>query len=131
MPQSWVHVKSLPPAYMDLAGKAIVPDPMAALLRFLAGTVLLIAVIFAVSDATGSLGTNRTPTVTVHRTWSAISPTSLAAAQGAVQRYTHPAVWNWGVLKILQLPAWALFGIIGVVLAFLGRRRRRVNIYAN
>ena len=104
---------------------------MAALLRFLAGIALLVAVIFAVSDATGALGPNRTAAVTVHRTWSAVSPTSLGAAQGAVQRYTHPAVWNWGIAKILQLPAWALFGIIGVILAFLGRRRRRVNIYAN
>jgi len=104
---------------------------MTALLRFLAGIVLLVAVIFAVSDATGSLGTNGGAAVTVHRTWSAVSLTSLGAAQGAVQRYTHPAVWNWGILKILQLPAWALFGLIGIILAFLGRRRRRVNIYAN
>ena len=105
---------------------------MTALLRFLAGILLLVAVIFAVSYVTGSLGTSRAAAaVTVHRTWSAVSPTSLGAAQGAVQRYTHPAVWNWGILKILQLPAWALFGLIGVILAFLGRRRRRVNIYAN
>jgi hypothetical protein len=117
---------------MGLASKATVRMSMAALLRFLASIVLLVAVIFAVSDATGSLGTNRPAAVTtVHRTWSAVSPTSLAAAQGAVQRYTHPIVWNWGILKILQLPAWALFAIVGVVLAFLGRRRRRVNIYAN
>jgi hypothetical protein len=104
---------------------------MAALLRFLAGILLLVAVIFAVSDATGSLGTSRGAAVTVHRTWSAVSPASLGAAQGAVQRYTHPAVWNWGILKMLQLPAWALFGLLGVILAFVGRRRRRVNIYAN
>jgi len=104
---------------------------MAALLRFLAGAILLVAVIFAVSDATRSLGTNGATAVTVHQTWSTVSPISLSAAQGAVQRYTHPAVWNWGVLKILQLPAWALLGLLGLILAFLGRRRRRVNIYAN
>ena len=45
--------------------------------------------------------------------------------------HTHPGVWNWGVLWLLQLPAWALFGLLGLILAFLGRRRRRVNIYAN
>lgn len=104
---------------------------MAALLRFLAGTLLLVAVIFAVNDATRLAGSNRAPAVTVHQTWSAVSPTSLNATQRAVQNYSHPGVWNWGVLWILQLPACALFGLLGLILAFLGRRRRRVNIYAN
>ena len=103
---------------------------MTALLRFLAGVVLLVAVIFAVTDATRSAAGQAT-TVTVHHAWQAVSPHSLTAAQGAVQRYTHPAVWTWGVLKILQLPAWALFGLVGLILAFLGRRRRHVNVYAN
>jgi hypothetical protein len=104
---------------------------MAALLRFLAGTLLLVAVIFAVNDATWLAGSNRSPAVTVHQTWSAVSPNSLNAAQRAVQSYVHPGVWNWGVLWLLQLPAWTLFGLSGLILAFLGRRRRRVNIYAN
>src|SRR5262245_15263162 len=104
---------------------------MAALVRFLAGFFLLIAVIFAVNDATRVFGPTRTTAVTMHQTWSAVSPNSVNAAQGTVQRYTLPAVWSWGVLPLLQLPAWALFGLVGLVLAFLGRRRRRVNIYAN
>lgn len=104
---------------------------MAALLRFLAGVCLLVAVIFAVNDATPVLGAGQAGAVTMHHTWSAVSPTSLKAAQGAVQRYTHPALWDWGLLKILQLPAWTLFGVVGLILAFLGRRRRRVNVYAN
>jgi hypothetical protein len=104
---------------------------MAALLRFLAGTLLLVAVIFAVSDATRLAGSSRASAVTMQQTWSAVSPTSLNAAQRAVQSTTHPAVWTWGVHPLLQLPAWALFGLLGLLLAFLGRRRRRVNIYAN
>lgn len=104
---------------------------MTALLRFLAGVFLLVAVIFAVSDATRLAGPDRASAVTVHQTWSAVSPNSLNAAQRAVQSATHPDVWNWGVLWLLQLPAWTLFGLLGLVLAFLGRRRRRVNVYAN
>ena len=103
---------------------------MTALLRFLAGVMLLVAVIFAVIDATRS-GAGQATTLTVHHAWVTASPHSLTAAQGAVQRYTHPVVWNWGVLKILQLPAWAVFGFVGLILAFLGRRRRHVNVYAN
>ena len=104
---------------------------MAVLLRFLAGVFLLVAVIFAVNDATRLAGPDRASTVTVHQTWSAVAPNSLNAAQRAVQNTTHPGVWNWGVLWLLQLPAWTLFGLLGLILAFLGRRRRRVNIYAN
>lgn len=104
---------------------------MAALLRFLAGTLLLVAVIFAVNDATRAFASKQATAVTVQQTWSAVAPAALIAAQGAVQKYTHPVVWNWGVLWILQLPTWVLFGLLGLMLAFLGRRRRRVNIYAN
>jgi hypothetical protein len=104
---------------------------MLGFLRFLAGAFLLIAVIFAVNDATKALADRGSGAITVLQTWSAVSPPTLKAAQTAVERYTHPGVWRWGVLSILQLPAWALFGTLGVALAYAGRRRRRVNIYAN
>lgn len=104
---------------------------MAAVVRFLAGLALLVAVIFAVNDATHSLAGNHAPGISMHQVWSTASPASLKSFQGSVQRTTHPLVWTWGVLNILKLPAWALFGFVGLVLAFVGRRRRRVNIYAN
>jgi len=104
---------------------------MGTLLRFLAGVFLLVAVIFAVNDATRLAGPDRASAVSVHQTWSAVSPNSLNAAQRGIQSATHSTVWNWGVLPLLQLPAWTLFGLLGLILAFLGRRRRRVNIYAN
>ena len=48
-----------------------------------------------------------------------------------MQRRTHPLVWDMGVAKVLQLPTWGLFGLLAAVFAYLGRRRREVNIYAN
>ena len=104
---------------------------MAVLLRFLAGAVLLVAVVFAVNDVTRSVAAGRATMVTIDQTWSAVSPSSLRTAQAGVERYAHPVVWNWGVLKLLQLPTWALLGLIGCLLAYLGRRRRRIDIYAN
>jgi hypothetical protein len=104
---------------------------MAPLLRFLAGFLLIVAVIFGVSDATRLSEDPQSQAVTMLQTWQAVSATSLTNAQAAVQRYAHPVVWQWGVLKVLQLPAWGLFGFVGLVLAYLGRRRRRVNVYAN
>jgi hypothetical protein len=104
---------------------------MTALLRFLAGFLLIVAVILAVSDATRVSEDPQGKALTMQQMWSTVSPTSLSNAQAAVQRYTHSAIWQWSVLKVLQLPAWTLFGFVGLVLAYLGRRRRRVNVYAN
>jgi hypothetical protein len=104
---------------------------MTALVRFMAGIVLLTAVIFAVNDATRAQASGRANYGSIYETWSSVSPATLNAARGAVQRYTHPLVWNWGVAKPLQLPAWVLLGVVGLMLAYVGRRRRRVNIYAN
>ena len=52
-------------------------------------------------------------------------------ARKAVARRTHPLVWEAGLAKVLQLPAWALLGLLAIGCAWLGRRRREVNIYAN
>lgn len=104
---------------------------MTALLRFLAGVCLLIAVIFAVNDATRSVAADQVTVMSAFEHWSKLAPSTLAAAQNSVQRATHPLVWSLGIRNILQLPASALFGLVGLVLAYAGRRRRRINIYAN
>jgi hypothetical protein len=102
------------------------------LLRFLAGVLLLVAVMAATNDVTRSFAAGRTvaPVSTLEH-WSALAPTTLDLARKAVRRHTHPLVWDLGVAKVLQLPAWGLFGLLAGLLAYLGRRRREVNIYAN
>ena len=104
---------------------------MAALVRFLAGTFLLVAVIFAVNDVTRAQTSGPSSFASLYEGWATLSPATLKSAQTNVQRYTHPTVWTWGIAKVLQLPAWGLLGGLGLLLAYAGRRRRRVNIYAN
>lgn len=102
------------------------------LLRLLAGAFLLVAVIAAVNDVTRSMAAGeRVPPVTTHEHWSRLAPVTLATARGAVQRKTHPMVWDPVLVSILQLPTWGLFGLVGALLAYAGRRRREVNIFAN
>jgi hypothetical protein len=48
-----------------------------------------------------------------------------------VQRRSHPLVWDYGVAQILRVPTWGLFGLLGLLLGYAGRRRRRVDIFAN
>ena len=85
---------------------------MTALMRFLAGLVLLVAVIFAVNDATRSQAGHASHS-SIYDSWSASSPSTLKSAREAVQRYTHAVVWNWAAVPMLRLPAWLLLGMSG------------------
>jgi hypothetical protein len=102
-----------------------------ALLRFVASVLLLIAVIALVYDGTRTLAGGGTVVTSTGEHWSKLAPASLKAAQGAVRRYSHPLVWDTFISRLLMLPAWALLGGLGVLFAYAGRRRRRVNVYAN
>ena len=99
--------------------------------RFLASVLLLIAVIALVNDATRSRAADRMVTTSAGEQWAKLAPASLKAAQGAVQRYSHPWVWDGAFAKLLLAPTWALLGGLGLVFAYAGRRRRRVNVFAN
>jgi hypothetical protein len=102
------------------------------LLRFLAGAFLMVAVIAAVNDVTRSLAAGDTvPPVSTYEHWSRLAPVTLATVRKSVQSKTHPLVWDLGLEKVLQLPAWGLFGLVGALLAYAGRRRREVNVFAN
>ena len=101
-------------------------------LRFLAGVLLLVAVMAATNDVTRSLAAGRAlPPVSTLEHWSGLSPVTLDLARKAVHRRTHPLVWDLGVAKVLRLPTWGVLGLLGLALGYLGRRRREVNIYAN
>lgn len=102
------------------------------LLRFLASVLLMVAVIAAVNDVTRSMAaTERLPSLSTYEHWAKLAPSTLASARSAVQRSTHPLVWDPLLTSILRLPAWGLFGVLAALLAYAGRRRREVNIFAN
>jgi hypothetical protein len=102
------------------------------LLRFLAGVFLMVAVIAAVNDVTRSMeAAQRVPPVSTYEHWSRLAPVTLSRARTSVQRTTHPWVWDPGLVTVLQLPAWGLFGLVGALLAYAGRRRREVSVFAN
>jgi hypothetical protein len=102
-------------------------------LRFLASVLLLVAVIAAIYDGTRKLESREGEfTMTsLGEQWSKVAPISYKNAQAAVRRYTHPLVWDGLIQRLLLLPTWAVFGSLGLVAAYAGRRRRRVNVFAN
>jgi hypothetical protein len=104
---------------------------MLAFLRFLAAVLLLIAVIAGVYDATRSLAAHAPVMTSLSDHLTKLVPGVLASARDAVRKSTHPLVWDAGIAKVLLLPAWIVFGALGVLAAYAGRRRRRTNVFAN
>ncbi|MBO0764982.1 MAG: hypothetical protein J2P50_10395 [Hyphomicrobiaceae bacterium] len=105
---------------------------MKRLLRFVAGVAFMVAVMAAVNDVTRAITAGRQlPPVSTLEHWSKLAPVTLATARTAVQRHAHPLVWDPGLVTLLKLPAWAVFGLLGALLAYAGRRRREVNVFAN
>jgi choline-glycine betaine transporter len=100
-------------------------------LRFLAAVFLLIAVVTGVYDGTRSLSAHGPVMTSLLEHWSKLAPAMLSTARGAVRRSTHPLVWDLGIGKLLLLPAWSVFALLGMLAAYAGRRRRRTNIFAN
>jgi hypothetical protein len=104
---------------------------MLGLLRFLAGVLFVVAVLAAVYDGTRSIAADQLVVTSLLEHWSKLAPTLFTSAQNAVVRYSHPMVWEAGVRRLLLLPTWLLFALFGLALAYAGRRRRRVNVFAN
>lgn len=100
-------------------------------LRFLGGLFLLIGAVVLIADITNaraSLGGGFGVSLAKH--WGALAPSSLAASQKAVQSASG-LLWDPFVKSLLAIPAWTWFCSLGAMLAWAGRRRRRVNIYVN
>lgn len=102
-------------------------------LRFLAGVLLLIAAIAAIYDGTRALdkGGGQIAMTSLGEQWSKLAPVSYKNAQNVVRRYSHPLIWDELIQRVLLLPTWAVFGTLGLVVAYVGRRRRRINVFAN
>jgi len=102
-------------------------------LRFLGGLFLLAAVIALTADFTRADpgGALLPPFASLLKHWADLAPQSLAAAKRAVEVRAHPLIWDPVIRSLLMLPAWMSLGAVGLLLSWLGRPRRRVDIFAN
>jgi hypothetical protein len=99
--------------------------------RFLGSLLLLLGVVILVADLTSARGfTWGGLAISTAKHWAGIAPTTLAAAQKSVQSIS-PLLWDPLAKAVLSIPAWGLFAGLGGLLIWLGRRRRRVNIFVN
>lgn len=79
----------------------------------------------AVVDITKSIAASEIVQTELGATWVSISITSIQAAQGAIQGYVHPYLWDPIIQTILLWPTWLVFALLAAIFLFLGRKRRR------
>ena len=102
------------------------------LLRVLARLLLLMAVVALVYDGTRTLAGGSGLVITslaehIHT----VAPKAIEALRSAVVKVAPAAVWDTVLVRILKLPAWALLAALGLLLAWIGRKRQRVRVFVN
>ena len=95
---------------------------MTVLLRLISLILIVAALLFLGADAVTSLERGGELTVrSLDAIWAMFNPHGLAAFKSWVQN--HAAFMAQGIYSSLALPAWAVTGVIGVILAFVFGRR--------
>ena len=103
-----------------------------AFLRFLGSWCLVAGAIALGHDVTqAQLAHSALAFTALGAHWSYLSEPTLASARAAVESWSHPAVWSPGITTLLKLPACAAFALVALALFWLGRRRRRIDVYSN
>ena len=101
------------------------------IVRLFGSFFLLLATLSLIHDGGLTLTRHKGILVTpIGQHWFDASPSSLDAAEKAVS-HISPWIWNNIIVTVLLYPGWIVFGLIGVVICYLGRKRKRINIYAN
>ena len=101
-------------------------------LRALAGVCLIVAAVALASD-TGTMtmgGQRNIKPVAIIEHWQQVAPTSLESTRTFLTTRTRPWVWD-AFSAPLKLPTFLFFTVLGLLFAYIGRRRNRVNIFAN
>lgn len=100
-------------------------------LRFIGSLFLLGAVIALTSDLSRPRRPGAPTFVSIHKHWADFAPQTLASTQKLVATRTHGYVWNPGIVTLLNVPAFVTFGACAALFFYLGRPRRRVEIFIN
>lgn len=95
------------------------------LFRLAAMVALSVAVIMAVLDTTRSVAASALVLTPLKTSWLAVSPDTLSAFEVFVREKAGPVLWDGFITRILDLPGFAVFAALSLLLYAIGYRRRR------
>ena len=87
--------------------------------------ITLVAVLILGAELVGWLRTGEYRMISGGELWYDIQRSSLNIIQAVIQRYLHPTIWDPVLTAVLRAPAWVPFGILGMGLSWLCRKRRQ------
>ena len=87
--------------------------------------ITLVAVLILGAELVGWVRTGEYRMISGGELWYDIQRSSLNIIQAVIQRYLHPTIWDPVLTAVLRAPAWVPFGILGMGLSWLCRKRRR------
>lgn len=93
--------------------------------RFLGWLLLALALVMLVRDVLTWAESGQLAFITAGELWNRVSPSTLQLAQPAIQRHITPWLWDAIVIPVLLQPAAVVFGLPGLVLAWLFRARTK------
>src|SRR5215468_10219487 len=94
------------------------------LLRTLGLLLLAAAFVLVVYDGTKSIAANALLYSRVDEIWSQLHATSLQQLQPFIEKNAPPWLWDPVATTVLNAPAAVAFGVVGIILILLGRRKR-------
>ncbi|WP_420403519.1 hypothetical protein [Nisaea sp.] len=93
--------------------------------RAIALILILIALALAARDGYASYQSGALRIMDAGTLWAGLHPGSLQLAEPAISRYLHPTLWHPVMVTILLMPAWLVFGGLGILLWLATRLRTR------
>jgi hypothetical protein len=100
------------------------------LLRFIGMLLLALAFIFVVYDGIRTISDGALLITKASYVWNAINDSSLRMLQALVEQKLGADAWQIGVAPVLDQPAAVIFCVLGVILIFLGRKKKPLIGYA-
>lgn len=99
---------------------------MAVLFRFISLILIVVALMLLGADVVTSLEKNEIAVRTVEQVWALVGKSGLMEFKSWVQAALPGPLRNW-VYSILNMWAFGISGVLGVILAFLFGRRHAVE----
>lgn len=96
------------------------------LFRLLGLICLAAAFVLLVYDGTKSLAASQLHFTSLRMLWELVNAASLAQLKPQILPlpYVGGILWDPVMLSLLAAPAWSLFGVLGILLMLLGRRKK-------
>lgn len=105
---------------------------MRLLLRIVGTTLLAAALILVILDGTRSLGKNALVMTSLGSTWEMVHKESLTQLHAFIETRFFGPLLESIINALLGFPGWAVLGVPGAILAWLGRSKRtRVFVKQN